>query len=84
MVRASNGRTVADCEHTPHERRPAPPQEEDIANAHLIASAPDLLETLEIAVKIFNMKEIDPFKASVMIEQMKEVINKAKGLHDND
>lgn len=40
------GRLVADCERTPHSERPAPPDAEDMANARLIAAAPDLLAAL--------------------------------------
>jgi len=40
-------RLIADCEKTAHANRPAPPNEEDMANARLIAAAPELLEVLE-------------------------------------
>lgn len=43
LVKDTEGNLIADCETTPHKLRPAPPKEQDIANARLIAAAPDLL-----------------------------------------
>ena len=41
------GRFVCDCERTPYEKRPAPPDEQDKANARATAALPALLEALE-------------------------------------
>lgn len=45
-VRGPNGEFIADCERTPHCDRPAPPEPECMANARLIAAAPDMLDAL--------------------------------------
>lgn len=57
--------------------------EQDIANANLISSAPELLEALELAAKelIAAYRFIDPEKdSSNVLMQIQSVINKAKGL----
>ena len=46
-VRGPNGEFIADCERTPHSDRPAPPDPECMANARLIAAAPEMLEALK-------------------------------------
>jgi hypothetical protein len=44
---------IADCELTPMHQRPAPMQEQDRANARLIAACPDLLAALKLAQEAF-------------------------------
>lgn len=46
MVR-SRDRFIADCQAAPMSARPCPATPEDMANARLIAAAPDLLEALK-------------------------------------
>ncbi len=41
------GRFVCDCERTPFDKRPAPPDAQDGSNAQAIAALPDLLAALE-------------------------------------
>jgi len=45
-VYAQCGRFIADCELTPYDARPQPPNSTDAANAHLIAAAPAMYEAL--------------------------------------
>jgi hypothetical protein len=45
------GRFVCDCERTPYEKRPAPPDEQDRINARAIAALPALLEALEACLE---------------------------------
>jgi len=49
------------------------------ANARLIASAPELLEALKQTEKVFNVEEIDPMQAFIMIEKIRGIIAKAEG-----
>ncbi len=49
------------------------------ANAALIEAAPEMLEALEQAERVFNVKVIVPIQAFTMIERIKHLINKAKG-----
>jgi hypothetical protein len=53
--------------------------EHTIANAHLIAAAPELLAKLESMVAVFNQPEIDPLVAFLAIEQARAAIRKARG-----
>jgi len=48
-VYAQCGRFIADCELTPYDARPQPPNSTDAANAHLIAAAPAMYEALQDA-----------------------------------
>ena len=43
----AKGRFIADCERTPFDKRPAPPDEQDRVNAKAIAAVPELLAALE-------------------------------------
>ena len=54
VVRDSKGRKIADCELTPFDERPEPANREDIANALLIAAAPDMLEALEFLMEQYD------------------------------
>ena len=47
-VYAQSGRFIADCELTPYDARPQPPNSTDAANAHLIAAAPAMYEALKV------------------------------------
>ena len=47
MVYSKAGRLIADCEC--EQSRPSAPVSEDLANARLIAAAPDMLEALQNA-----------------------------------
>lgn len=56
--------------------------EECKANAHLIAAAPEMLETLEAVAKAFvddYFLEGEPDRALKYIEQIQKLIRKAKG-----
>ncbi len=46
LVKDSEGNLVADCETTPRNLRPAPPKQQDMANARLIAQAPIMAQAL--------------------------------------
>ena len=52
-------------------------REERMANARLIAAAPELLKALEQMVAAFNVKEIDPLVAFLTIEKAQATIQKA-------
>lgn len=54
----------------PHDAEPE-------ANARLIASAPALLEALNIMVRAFNVETIDPLVAFMAIEKAKAAIAEA-------
>ena len=54
IVLGPNNETVADCERTPFKERPAPPTLEDMANARLIAAAPELLDACRVALSVFK------------------------------
>lgn len=45
----------------------------------LFASAPELLEALKQTEKVFNVEEIDPMQAFIMIEKIRGIIAKAEG-----
>lgn len=51
--------------------------EADIANAHLIAAAPELLAHLQFAVKLFE--GIPALNATAQVDAMRNVITKAEG-----
>lgn len=53
------------------------PEQEVIANARLIAAAPDLLEALERCVSVLSMHDTPH-----IYNQAKEAIAKARGEHD--
>ena len=72
LIYAKGGRFIADCERTPFEKRPAPPDKEDHANALLIAAAPDLYEACKALLRDGDMPEI--------IEAIEEAIAKAEGM----
>jgi len=72
---SANGIPIARMDRdTPHTE----PTERD-RNAHLIASAPDLLAALETMVSAFNANQIDPLVAFAAIERARSAIDKAKG-----
>ena len=55
-VYAQCGRFIADCELTPYDARPQPPNSTDAANAHLIAAAPAMYEALQQLVKVEQLR----------------------------
>lgn len=75
QVRAAESRFVADCGFGPSS---SPRMDEARANAHLIASAPELLSALEalIHVAYYNREDGQPVDAII---QARAAIFKAKG-----
>lgn len=49
-VYAQSGRFIADCELTPYDARPQPPNSTDAANAHFIAAAPAMYAALKASL----------------------------------
>lgn len=74
----NGGRFIADCERTDKSKRPAPPCEEDQANAYLIAAAPELLAALEALISMTADDSDAPDRVSVF-RQSAAAIAKAKG-----
>lgn len=74
MVVGHEGQLVADCERTPHCERPASPTVEAMANAHLIAAAPELLEALKnLLYKPMAERTIDAAKRAIAKAERMEV-----------
>lgn len=72
-VRGPNGEFIADCERTPHCDRPAPPEPECMANAHLISAAPELLDALKTLIE--GCEDLDIHG----VEYARQVIAMAEG-----
>ncbi len=72
-VRGPNGEFIADCERTPHCDRPAPPEPECMANARLIAAAPELLDALKTLIE--GIEHLDIHGAGYA----RQVVAKAEG-----
>ncbi len=70
-VNGADGRLVASCGFLPYRNK-----WDSEANARLIASAPDLLEALELI--IFDIECLEPIKKH-HLEEAYEAIAKAKG-----
>ena len=75
-VYAQCGRFIADCELTPYDARPQPPNSTDAANAHLIAAAPAMYEALTIALQIMIDKRV-PYQHE--IDQARAALAQAEG-----
>ncbi len=71
MVYDANNRLVADCENLDKSKRPAPPVESDMANARLIAAAPELLQALEDVIDLLALSGHD--------KKARAAISKARG-----
>lgn len=53
--------------------------EEDARRAHLIAEAPALEDALRSMVAVFNVREIDPLQAFIVIERVRAILARIDG-----
>jgi len=87
-VYAQSGRFIADCELTPYDARPQPPNSTDAANAHFIAAAPamyqagclslDVMERVAMALERMGNEGLRSIVRSAVIEQ-KAALAQAEG-----
>lgn len=54
-------------------------EHEQTANTHLIASAPEMFETLEACLVLLQDPNADEFSANTMEAKLIEIIKKARG-----
>ena len=82
----AKGRFIADCERTPFDKRPAPPDEQDRVNAKAIAAVPELLAALEEAQELIktarqyfpkSIKNADSFKLELTSASVSKALTKA-------
>lgn len=77
-VYAQSERFIADCELTPYDARPQPPNSTDAANARLIAAAPELLEALRDALTVIE-QDMSIVERNKKRDKVIAAINKAEG-----